>query len=194
MLHTYELRWFFSECPLKLSNHLENESELQSRTDWYALPCSPNCGIKLREGKLETKIRCHAGSVQQSGNLTGRLESYKKWSLQFPSEDRPTFEDLGLAGWVEVGKERNLLRFRVDDQQDIHHSPTRPENGCEFELTRLTVPRGIFWTVGLEAMGNVDQLESNLLTVMRFAEQAGGRQQPFNLQNSMGYAEWLSQH
>ena len=52
MLRTFEIRWFFDAPPLDQETHFPAEhTELQERTDWYALPVNPCCGIKVREGK-----------------------------------------------------------------------------------------------------------------------------------------------
>lgn len=191
MFNTFEMRWFFSECPLEASVHFGANSELQIRTDWYAYPCNPDCGIKLREGRLETKVRCQVVGKQHVIDFCGCLESYKKWSLQFPPDDQPAIDDLLQAGWLAVQKQRNLRRFNVT-KNGVSSSSTRPVNGCEFELTKLIVRQGAYWTVGFEAVGTAERLEANLHAVLKSVAAAGGRQQPFDLEHSMGYAEWLS--
>lgn len=192
MLSTFEMRWFFSNCPLSIEEHFHDNTELQTRTDWYAFPCGPDCGIKLREGRLETKIRSQIGHPLTCDPLEGRTESFKKWSLLFPSDDAPQIEDLQTAGWLEVQKERRLKRFHVKPSQ-ISPATERPSNGCEFELTKLTVQQGIFWTVGFEAVGPPEKQSDNLQTIVRHTLHHQTLKEAFTLERSMGYAEWLSQ-
>lgn len=192
MLNTFEMRWFFSECPLPIDAYFDATTELQRRTDWYAFPCGPDCGIKLREGMLETKIRYHVGAPQTIEHFHGRMESYKKWSLTFPRDDAPNEEELGGAGWLEVQKERRLKRFQVSGSL-VSPSSERPINGCEFELTKLEVRQGVYWTVGFEAVGAPEHLSDNLIAVLLDVTDGRTNHAEFDLRRSMGYAEWLSQ-
>jgi hypothetical protein len=185
------MRWFFTDMPLDVSKHFEQNTELQSRTDWYASPVSPRCGIKLREGKLETKFLERDHGIHRLGDFRGRLESYKKWSLQFALDDQPGEEELSGAMWIAVEKRRRLQRFSVA-ADGVHSVDERPENGCEFEMTELTVHQQTFWTVGFEAVGEVESLPDNLLRVSQYVGNRGGLNQPFDEQHSCGYAEWLS--
>ncbi len=185
------MRWFFTEVPLDMSAHFEQNTELQCRTDWYATPVSPQCGIKLREGKLETKFLEGQHGIQHFGDFSGRLESYKKWSLQFAVDDQPAEADLAGATWIAVQKQRRLQRFSVS-ADDVHAVDLRPENGCEFEMTELTIHAQTYWTVGFEAVGAVEQLPENLRLVSQFVGQRGGLNQSFDESHSCGYAEWLS--
>lgn len=192
MFRTYEMRWFFTDVPLDVSKHFEQNTELQCRTDWYASPVSPRCGIKLREGKLETKFLESEHGIHRLGEFCGRLESYKKWSLQFELDDHPGKEDLVGATWIAVEKRRRLQRFSVAPA-GVHFVDERPENGCEFEMTELTVHQQTFWTVGFEAVGEVTSLRHNLRRVAELVGRRGELNQPFDEEHSCGYAEWLSQ-
>lgn len=191
MFRTYEMRWFFTQIPLDVSKHFERNTELQSRTDWYASPVSPRCGIKLREGRLETKFLESDHGVHHLGYFCGNLESYKKWSLQFAPDDQPIEEDLDGAAWISVQKSRRLQRFSVTPQ-GVHSVEERPQNGCEFEMTELTVNHETFWTVGFEAVGKVESLPDNLRLVAQIVGLRGGLNQSFDEEHSCGYAEWLS--
>ena len=119
------------------------------------------------------------------------MESYKKWSLQFAVDDQPAETDLTGAVWIPVQKRRRLQRFSVD-ADGVHSVDLRPENGCEFEMTELTVNSNTFWTVGFEAVGAVDRLPNNLRLVSQLVGQRGGLHQTFDEAHSCGYAEWLS--
>ncbi len=192
MLSTVEMRWFFTECPLDRDVHLGTHTERQERSDWYAMPCHPRCGIKLREGKLETKLFDSDLGMRTIGSASGKLEAWKKWSLQYAGEAGPTAAELEKVGWLEVAKIRFLQRFEVDGVS-LHATSTRPTNGCEFELTQLAVLERTFWTVGFEAVGSAESIEHNLQQAVASLLGRGGLQQPFTSDRSFGYAQWLAE-
>lgn len=191
MLRTCEIRWFFQEPPVDLSRLLREEAELQERTDWYLMPTNTECGVKIREGLLETKLRTARYGERTFGPLHGYLESWKKWSLDFGADVPPSLEELAGVGWTDVDKKRYLQRFSVRDRQ-VTQVTTRPECGCEFEVTELSAYNQTYWTVGFEAVGEIHELESNLRRVVEEILARGGLLQPFMLANSLGYAQWLS--
>lgn len=191
MLRTCEIRWFFREPPVDLSRLLRDETELQERTDWYLMPTNIECGVKIREGLLETKLRCARYGQRTYGPLQGYLESWKKWSLDFGADVPPSVEELAGVGWTDVDKKRYLQRFSVRNRE-VTQITTRPDNGCEFEVTELSAYNQTHWTVGFEAVGDILELEANLNCVVEEILARGGRLQPFVLANSWGYAEWLS--
>jgi hypothetical protein len=192
MFETVEMRWFFDRVPLDVSTHFQDQLELQERIDWYSMPCNPRCGIKLREGKLEAKLQTMSLGRRDLSPLSGNLESWRKWSLDFPATDAPTASELSAVNWLPVHKRRHLKRFEV-------HGPrtglveTRPVSGCEFEMTELTVGARSYWTVGFEAVGPPELLEHNLRRAAEHVIRLGGLILPFTCSNSLGYAEWLAQ-
>jgi hypothetical protein len=187
------MRWFFETCPLDMDKHFAaHPPELQERTDWYAMPVNPACGIKVREGRLETKLRCAQYGLRDLGGIAGQLESWKKWSLDFSSaEEPPSVEELAGTGWLDVDKKRYLQRFDITAGQVVATS-TRPVNGCEFELTELMVRNQRYFTVGFEAVGEFLELEQNLQLVAQHVGVRGGLLMAFTQETSCSYAEWLS--
>ena len=115
MFETVEMRWFFHDCPLDSACHFHLHTELQERTDWYSMPCNPLCGIKVREGKLEAKLRAATLGVRTFSPLVGHLEAWRKWSLEFAADDHPAEADLQTVNWLAVNKRRQLRRFEVSD-------------------------------------------------------------------------------
>jgi len=190
MLPTFEMRWFFAQLPLEIERHFPSAETLASRTDWYALPCDPRCGIKLREGRMEIKLQITSLGTRTLGLFRGALESWNKWGLEFAPGEFPALQDLECSGWVAVDKQRYLQHFAVVGSQ-VSEIDTRPVNGCEFELTRLRVQDEIWWTVGFEAVGAPDQLETNLALVAQTIQKRNGFLQPFVPENSLGYPRWL---
>ncbi len=193
MLHTFEMRWFFAAPPLDVIRHFDGAvARTPSRTDWYAVPCDPGCGIKLREGRLETKLRVGTHGIRTFHEMSGHLESWKKWTLEFAPGEFPEEQTLAQSGWLAVKKQRFLQHFAVADERviEIDH---RPSDGCEFEMTELTVQQQHWWTVAFEAVGPVDRLPTNLFHVAGHILQRGGRRLPFGSESSFGYAHWLDQ-
>jgi hypothetical protein len=184
------MRWFFPSLPLDVDRHFPVPGMLSSRTDWYALPSDPRCGIKLREGRMEIKLRLSSMGTRTLGTLCGELESWHKWGLEFAPGEFPTEQNLQLSGWLAVRKQRYLQHFSVAGAE-VREINTRPDNGCEFELTQLDINGESWWTVGFEAVGQANQLETNLAHVARTVLQRGGFLQRFAPENSLGYARWL---
>jgi hypothetical protein len=192
MFDTLEMRWFFDRLPLDLSRPLSEHVEVQERTDWYCMPCNPRCGIKVREGKLEAKLQTGSLGLRQFPPLAGKLEVWSKWSLDFPPGAPPATAGLLAVGWLPVTKRRHLERFELEGI-DVRTTNSRPENGCEFEMTELTVESRRYWTVGFEAVGRADLLEQNLERTVRFIIARDGLNEAFSCTNSFGYAQWLAQ-
>ena len=191
MLQTVEVRWFFDKVPLVEDLHFETVNQLQQRTDWYLMPCNPRCGIKVREGMLETKLQVDSFGLRTFSPWEGLMEKYKKWSLKFEDENHPSVHEMTSVNWVPVQKHRRLQRFEVSGNR-THPSRTKPHNGCEFEMTELKIGVDSYWTVGFEAVGQSDALESNLQTVASEITGRGGLLAEFTAKNSFGYAQWLS--
>jgi hypothetical protein len=192
MLYTCEMRWFFRGVPLELARHFDETTLPESRTDWYTVPCDSRCGIKLRQGRLEVKLRAATHGTRTFQEISGHLESWQKWSLEFPPAEIPPEDLLEQAGWLPVQKQRYLRHFEVADDQVVEID-VRPCNGCEFEMTQLLVKQQHWWTVGFEAVGLVHQLETNLSEVVRHILSQGRPLLPFVTDSSFGYAHWLGQ-
>jgi hypothetical protein len=192
MVDTVEMRWFFDSPPLDLSRELHDPTEHQQRTDWYNMPGNPRCSIKLREGRLEAKLRTASLGPRQLAPLEGYLEAWRKWSLDFPDAAVPTPSELNAANWIAVHKQRALKRFEVDGPR-VKAALTRPNNGCEFEMTQLSIGNQTYWTVGFEAVGPPGSLEANLRRVVQHVTAEGGLELRFDCTNSFSYAQWLAE-
>lgn len=191
MLHTVEMRWFFRDPPLDQAQLFADAALPQTRTDWYVLPCDAPCGIKLREGRLEAKLRVAVHGIRTFEGFSGQLESWQKWGLEFAPGEGPADDLLVQSGWLAVNKQRYLRHFEVADDRVVEID-TRPHNGCEFEMTRLRVQQQTWWTSGFEAVGPPEQLEANLQRVAHYIQQQGRPLLPFVPDCSFGYAHWLA--
>src|SRR5690606_38495082 len=97
--------------PLDASRQFSRPDEAEQRTDWYSMPCNPRCGVKLREGKLEIKLQTASLGERQHGPLAGRVEAWRKWSLNLPPEKGPSPAELSAVDWLDVQKRRRLERY-----------------------------------------------------------------------------------
>lgn len=194
VLPTVEVRWFFDSSPFSASEYFSEAHKAAVRTDWYALPSDLGCGIKIREGRLETKLReSYLGKHEFLTNMHGNLERWKKWSCEIIEGDVPTDEILTATNWFALDKERYVRRFEVSNS-GVVETFDRPQNGCSFELTLLRASNRTWFTVGFEANGNAEQLHPNLLAVARYINEIRAFGDDFRIENSYGYPEWLNQH
>ena len=196
-LHTIEVRWFPTTQPFPIADYFEDAHQAPERTDWYAVPCDDGSGVKLREGRLETKLRSASlGQFDFSDAITGNLETWSKWGVELDPTDAPTERILAAANWLSVTKLRYVRRFEISGNQ-ISETLERPENGCSFELTKLTIDGHNYWTTGFEAvMQPAEQgqrsLQDNLCKIFDLI--MAERPLPAaSVETSIGYPAWLSQ-
>lgn len=188
-----ELRWFFPRPPCPRETWFDDSHASPPRTDWYAFPCDVRSGVKLREGRLEIKLRLGDLGAFAAGPAQGRLERWTK-SLAKLTEDEPALENrLAAAGWQAVVK-RRWLRALVVSQESLQEidPAARSRARCQFEWTEIEIASGPWWTLNLEAYGD-EREQRNLLRL------AGDRLLsrlpspcPLQVEASCGYPEWLS--
>jgi hypothetical protein len=154
------------------------------REDRYLAHPDESLGIKLRQGKLEIKRR---ESILESLALPcviGSVERWRKWSFALADDDLPH------NSWIAVHKRRRVRKYAIrDGRARAIPADDRPEQGCNVELTELTVNDDSWWTIGFEAFGHESSLQDHLLTVARvvFADEAPR----LDLHDSYGYPAWL---
>ena len=124
-------------------------------------------------------------------DVVGHMEEWAKWSVELPPDDLPPDWILRSTGWVAVEKVRYVRSFSVAEQSVVEVD-RRAENGCEFEWTELSVRGQKWWTIGFEALGCEDQLESNMHMVARAALHSMTASVLFRESDSYGYPEWLN--
>jgi hypothetical protein len=194
MTESIEVRWFFETEPLVLKSLFQRSFEAPPRTDWYAFPCDNRSGIKIREGKLETKLRVEELGLRRFGEAEGRIERWKKWSVVFPHEDIPPDHVLASAGWIAVHKVRSLKVFRVEEStvSEIKDFQSNwPENGALFEYTKIQSNGAQWATSGLEAFGASESLFGNLLSVAEAVFPQLPDCSALTGNNSSAYPAWL---
>ncbi|MFB2897711.1 hypothetical protein ACE1CI_32740 [Aerosakkonemataceae cyanobacterium BLCC-F50] len=203
MLTTSEIRWFArGTIPPAIENWFtadvlrENDRPLEQRDDLYLL--IPGCeflGVKLRQNRLETKLRVtELGILQFRNNVIGAAEKWLKTTCEDPKlESLITPEVVAKGQWVKVEKARSQIRYLVADDYSLTPASTEEtsQEGCNVELTQLRVNDNPWWSLGFEASGTDDKLISNLETVAKKLFQTFPEPQ-LKLVNSYAYPKWLS--
>lgn len=199
MFPTAEVRWFFEGTPSLAVVEWFAQGEPKpitqpGRVDCYLrLTDGDGLGIKLRQGRLEVKQRHRQyGLVHLHQQVTGRVEGWRKWSLELAGHGRDLVSILVPApSWIGVKKERRLRRYRVASQEMVAvPSEADTGEGCGLELTRIIIEGSQWWSLGFEAFGNPAGFYDTLL---RVATQvfAAGEPPTLHAGDSYGYPRWL---
>jgi hypothetical protein len=171
-------------------------AEVAARQDAYLVdPELRGLSVKVRAGvALEAKVyRGSPGTFEMSDRALGRTESWQKWS--FPLTSFSQGSD-GVAGWTLVHKRRRIVRFQLVSGRVVTGVPwSATEPGCAVELTEIDVGAAAYWSLGFEATGPPDLLDSMLRdsAVLMFAE-APPAQVDLGMNCCQSYAQWLSRH
>ncbi|MBE9224830.1 hypothetical protein IQ264_05025 [Phormidium sp. LEGE 05292] len=203
MLTTSEIRWFYQgTTPPAIENWFiadvlrENCQNLEEREDWYLL--IPGCeflGVKLRQQRLETKLRVtELGIWQLRNNVIGAAEKWLKSTCEDGKIESLITPDVIAKGqWVKVEKVRSQIRYLVANDYSLTPTSTdqTSQEGCNVELTKIIINDNHWWTLGFEASGTDDKLKDNLETVAKKIFQTFPEQE-LNLVDSYAYPKWLS--
>jgi hypothetical protein len=126
-------------------------------------------GIKLRGGKPGIEVKGLVSRVS-GGLLTepfiGPIELWTKWTSGAL--------ELNPASTIVTEKIRWIRKFDTQsgsprelqvDEEEI--GEPFPDRGCNMDFTRLILPDGeLWWTLGFEAFGKLDDLEDSLRNVV----------------------------
>ena len=219
MITTTEVRWFFpGTVPAEVwewfrrGDHCVQQPD---RTDAYlVLPGCSTAGIKLREGRLETKMQTERpAAIDYPGGVSGYVDSWVKWSRSAGlSREARTFLSAEGEEWVDVGKRRAVRAFSLDGTgtgiegdplegqpvgigiEEVDCRGARPEHGCGLELTELVVlepNESNWWTLGLEGFDEDGDPASCLDRVARHLFAGSPPPVDVGLDASCSYAAWL---
>lgn len=165
MLSSTELRWFYpGKLPEAISawfkvQHLGTALEPPEKREDIYLYVAADCdymGIKLRQGRLKIKWRkAELGIVNIAKGVEGKLESWDKWLCE--DSQAKNFQPQSVidkSHWVKVSKLRQQRKYQVLAQkvQPVPLDATI-DQGCNVELTQLTVNGNNWWSIALEAFG-----------------------------------------
>jgi hypothetical protein len=213
MYYSAEVRWFYLDAPDEkeitawFKQNGKDFSGRWERADIYLLVNNLTThGIKLREGRLEIKIRTHEWPAGVIANVHGgKINLWSKYSFTLQKENPEVDEvirafaglrSIGLnRDWIRVDKERLLIKFEADPDLSILRivpETARPEQGCNVEFTRLKVNMAKeYHTFNFEAFGkgvNVRKiLDLTLAQVFSSLTLAGLR-----MENSLSFPEFIS--
>jgi hypothetical protein len=166
----------------------------ESREDSYLLdPRLPGLSVKIRGGRaLEVKMyHGSPGVLEVAGRARGRLESWQKWSFPVSAADQDSGSPLG---WRPVGKSRRMAHFSLAGGQIVARpSELDQEPQCDVELTEVSTSGQEWWTLGFEASGPSDLLESTLEATARLVFDRPLPGEEPGLDESKSYQQWLTQ-
>ena len=163
---------------------------------WDTYLLDPRLGglsVKVRgSGALEVKVyRGSPGILEVAGRARGRMESWQKWSFPF----RPSGQDREDPAWRLVRRSLRISWFSLVNGQIVAQVPGAGQQPrCEVELTEVRTRGQDWWTLGFEATGPADLLQSVLqaTAALVFARALPGGVEPGPYE-SRSYAEWLGQ-
>jgi hypothetical protein len=172
MMLSAELRYFWKAVPAALEEWYHRAAYPPGgggmRTDEYLLDTAQTeLGIKRRGEKpgVEVKGLVKLGAKAAVAPFTGQIEIWCKWTSP------ALLLDAGKT--IAILKQRWLRKFDTLSGSEIPLGPDElplgglplPQEGCNVELTKLTLPDGaVWWSCGLEAFGPPDHVEKNLTT------------------------------
>lgn len=201
MFTTAEVRWFFEgPIPDDIEQWFCRSSlalNAAPREDHYLLfPAALGLGLKLREGRLEIKPLVESLGVRTfTADVAGIIQVWKKEVYGEPAVKE--FERLRTSAphlWIAVRKERTLRKFSREGAAIVEVPADRVflRDGCNAELTKVTVDGSAYWSFNFEAYGNPAGVEDYLQQVAVHVLKDDRRPSyPFSAKNSCSYPEWL---
>ncbi len=199
VLSTAEVRWFHKgKTPAKLRSWFRKlaakdgvEAEPQPlRIDHYLLERDTDAlGIKFREGRVEVKQRQGERRLISFGpGWDGYVETWRKWGFPLADAQRRGEAFESLDDWIAVRKKRRVITYSISPKGKLIalSGDADAESGCSVELTQVRVKKTLWWTLGFEAKGRPEKLESTLELVAR-AVLNGSAPPTFGPTDSFGY-------
>jgi len=199
MLSSTELRWFYpGKLPQAISNWFASEylgkiSEPPEKREDIYLYVAADCdymGIKLRQGRLEIKWRkAELGIVNIAKGVEGKLESWDKWCEDSTTKNFQPQDVIDKSHWVKVSKLRQQRKYQVLEQK-VQAVPLNAtiDQGCNVELTQLTINGNNWWSIALETFGaSTDNLPIVANKVFSHYNVCS-----LEAKNSFAYPSWLT--
>lgn len=192
---TLEVRWIHrGDLPEAMLTWLGPfRDQVEEREDRYLIePSTSELGVKIKGGvQLDLKaLRGSPGELVLPGGVRGRLELWEKWSFPLRADAIPA---PGTSTWLALEKVRHRRSFRVVGA-GIEERPISEAElpGCTLELTEVTVDDERWWTLGLEAWGDPEELARTLRTTAEaLLVGAVPHGVPLGIAESTSYARWL---
>jgi hypothetical protein len=201
-----EIRWFWraalpsglEDWFRKADHHSCPAGGGRSRDDEYLRdPGQKELGIKRRGGKKGVEVKglvAIAESALAAGTFAGPIEIWTKWTTEALELDANTVIKTTKRRWLRKFDTTgpSPLEIELDAAEKPTDNRSLPSRGCNVELTEVTLPSGIWWTLGLEAFGTIHTVEADLRTVA--ATLAARFQLGLGNARLASYPAWLSEH
>jgi hypothetical protein len=197
MIVTAEVRWFArGSIPQRVLNWFQDATESskppENRVDDYLLmPEVTSLGIKVRQGRIEIKLRKRKyGEIDLGRGVSGQLEQWQKWSLALEPVEQ-FFKPGG--NWIPVSKRRYLRKYAIVGESEVHPLPLErfAESGCGVELTAVELFGNRWWTLAFESWGDEVSLTRNLIQTSEYLSITEGAPTLLTI-DSYGYPRWLA--
>jgi hypothetical protein len=211
-----ELRWFWKDAaPAGLESWFKNAADAicapgggRERCDKYLTDQSQvELGIKQRDAKPDSPGGTSPGyevkglvavkwAALPGWPLAARIEVWTKWTSKALVIDEKLLISITKTRWLRKFDTAgpDPLEIPLNDKEEPIDERRRgvglPALGCNVELTRVATANGdVWWTLGLEAFGDLQTVEGdlcaviNLLTARRIPPVSGGL--------ALSYPAWL---
>jgi hypothetical protein len=198
LMHSTETRWICKgELPGDLLTWFAkplNGPEKHRKDIYLRLDGCATTGVKLRQGNFEIKGLSVPPQVVVLGpEIIGLFDSWIKWSLTADQVERFGEALCSDAPTISVGKTRWLRKISLDRDFPMEVAATEhPDEGCNIELTAITVDDEEWWTFGFEAFGPPQATAAHLIRSAAFflARQTPSRS--LLLADALSYPAWIS--
>jgi len=174
IFHSAEIRWFdrnpdslwplFETAPPRGDGYTEEQ-----RSDLYLGMDNLSAGIKIRQGRLEIKIKNRA----DSHSAWGIVQCWTKWSYPENQGIANLIPDSDRHEWLEIIKQRKIKKYDLGFSSGFREiNDEIVTEGCTLEFTRLEIPLygECFFTLGLEAFSQSGIYAENLVRTLEFLE------------------------
>jgi hypothetical protein len=207
MNQSIEIRWFWEQFPTDIENWFKSKSlvfkplEDWTRKDFYLKTAAPTKqSIKLREGNLEIKQRLEDLDTlhfdpKNAKKRGGMVELWCKWGFKVAENDFLTQQIIGngLAEWVEVAKERLLVKYAVEPNHSLTVIPIKqkaPEGG-QVEITKILIQNKKYYTFAVESFSDSGAQQHNFDIIIKQIIQELPLEL-FKIKESKSYPSFLS--
>jgi hypothetical protein len=193
---TAEVRWFWEGAPpssfqewfVNAGPNWAVLGDCQTRTDEYLVDSSQRAlGIKKRGGQEAVEIKGLIESREATAELAGCVSPIELWAKWLSSALA-----LDSAALIKVRKRRWMRKFRLVTGAAVEctGSTEARTSGCDAELTLLAVDGSAWWTFGLEAFGDLEQVENDLAVTVAVLADRNPPALPWG--EAKSYPRWLA--
>jgi hypothetical protein len=183
MNQSIEIRWFWEQLPVAIENWFKAKAlvfkpiEDWTRKDFYLKTAAPaKQSIKLREGNLEIKQRLKDLDAlhfdpKNAKKRGGMVELWCKWGFKVAENDFSTQQIIGngLVEWIEVAKERLLVKYALETNGNLIIIPTKQKaaEGGRVEITKILIQNKKYYTFAIAAFSDSNTHQRNFDMILK---------------------------